>query len=122
MKLARSPMQIVNAFSILKMTPSPAPKPNRVSEFDALLTAIADKTRWKILRELVTEPLPASELAKRVGTSAPNVSKHMRQLLRAGVVLRGYGNLYRIPAEFLRADERVLDFGPVTLRIDQQPR
>ena len=58
--------------------------------------ALKDPSRWKILRELAKgEPLPVIELARRVGRAQDSVSKHMMILKEAGIVVQGYGRLYR---------------------------
>ena len=89
--------------------------------FKALLTAIANPERWRILNELMNEALPSGILSRRVGLPQTNVTKHLRQLCRGGVVIRGYGNVYRIPAEFMVSGQRTVDVGPVVLRLDRQP-
>jgi DNA-binding transcriptional ArsR family regulator len=98
--------------------PTPAPIP--VIPLDNLITTISDRTRWHIFDELLKgEPLPVIELARRLGAPATNISKHMNVLRTFGLVTRGYGNLYRIPAPFLIPGQRALDFGAVVLRLDR---
>jgi DNA-binding transcriptional ArsR family regulator len=48
--------------------------------------ALADPTRRRVVELLGSRPARAGELAATVGTSAPAMSKHLRQLLRAGLV------------------------------------
>ena len=50
------------------------------------LQALADPTRLGVVERLSTGPQRAGELAAAAGLSAPAMSKHLRVLLRAGVV------------------------------------
>lgn len=51
-----------------------------------LFDALADPTRRRVVELLGSKPARAGELAAAVGTSAPAMSKHLRQLLRVGLV------------------------------------
>jgi DNA-binding transcriptional ArsR family regulator len=51
-----------------------------------LLKALADETRWQIVRELLDETLTVAELTRRVHGTPYNVSKHVRILREAGIV------------------------------------
>lgn len=57
------------------------------SELAPLLTALADPTRQHIVQLLSKGPRRAGELAAAVGTSASVMSRHLRILLRAGIVV-----------------------------------
>ena len=59
------------------------PAPNLTS----LLQALADPTRLGVVQLLSTGPRRAGELASATGLSAPAMSKHLRVLLEAGVVV-----------------------------------
>jgi DNA-binding transcriptional ArsR family regulator len=50
------------------------------------LKALADETRWRIVRELLTEPLTVSGLVERLNVTQYNISKHLKVLRRAGIV------------------------------------
>jgi DNA-binding transcriptional ArsR family regulator len=50
------------------------------------LQALADPTRLAVVERLSAGPQRAGELASAAGLSAPAMSKHLRVLLRAGVV------------------------------------
>jgi DNA-binding IclR family transcriptional regulator len=90
--------------------------------FDSILTIVSSRNRWLIFRELMKgKPLPVSELAKRTGLSRVNTSKHVISMERRGFLIRGFGGLYDIPAQFLVPGENVLDFGAVLLRFDRLP-
>ena len=87
--------------------------------FDSLLTAISDKTRWRILDELFKgEALPAIEIGKRLKVPATNISKHCVVLHRCGILKRDYG-LYKIHPAHLIPGERALDLGAVVIRLDR---
>ncbi|MBI5684049.1 MAG: helix-turn-helix transcriptional regulator [Verrucomicrobia bacterium] len=84
------------------------------------IRAASDMTRWRMFDELLKgEPLPASELAKRIGVPRSNISKHLALLVAFGLLRRGYGNCYSIPACYLVPGQRALDFGAVLLRLDR---
>jgi DNA-binding transcriptional ArsR family regulator len=51
-----------------------------------LFEALADPTRRRVVELLGTGPARAGELAAAVGTSPPAMSKHLRHLMRAGLV------------------------------------
>ena len=51
-----------------------------------LLKALADETRWRIVRELLKETLTVSELTEKLGATQYNISKHLRILREAGIV------------------------------------
>jgi len=63
---------------------------------------LSDPTRIKLLDRLRTGEASGSELTQLVGTTQQNVSKHLRELQRAGVVARRkQGNFayYRVADE-----------------------
>lgn len=85
----------------------------------SVLTAVSSRERWRMLDELMKEDnLTTTEIGRRVGMPASNASKHMVQLLRAGIVTRGYGNVYRIVPAFRVPNEHALDLGCVVVRLD----
>jgi DNA-binding transcriptional ArsR family regulator len=51
-----------------------------------VLKALADETRWRIVRELLQRTLTVSELTERLGANQYNISKHLRILREAGIV------------------------------------
>ncbi len=53
----------------------------------SVLTALADPTRQRVVQLLSEGPQRAGELARAAGTSAPTMSRHLRVLLEAGVVV-----------------------------------
>ncbi len=56
------------------------------SEVAEVFVALADPTRRQVVQLLGRGERRAGELADAVGTSAPAMSRHLRVLLRAGVV------------------------------------
>ena len=62
------------------------PKNSRRISFDRP-SALLDETNLAILRELLEDPrLPMSELARRIGMSAPAVSERVQRLQEGGVI------------------------------------
>jgi DNA-binding transcriptional ArsR family regulator len=55
-------------------------------DVSVMLDALADPTRQRIIQLLSDGPARAGELAHASGTSAPTMSRHLRVLLRAGIV------------------------------------
>ena len=53
---------------------------------DAVLEAIAEPTRRRILDAVRTEERSVTELVERLGMSQPGVSRHLRILRNAGLV------------------------------------
>lgn len=85
-----------------------------------IITAVSDLTRWKILRELVKgEPLPVKEIARRISAKPDSVARHCIVLHDFGIVLRGFGRLYRIAPPFLVPGEVAVDLGAVVIRLDR---
>ncbi|KRD15387.1 ArsR family transcriptional regulator [Mycobacterium sp. Root265] len=56
------------------------------SEPTALLAALADETRWRILTELGAAEMSASALATRLPVSRQAIAKHLVVLAEAGLV------------------------------------
>jgi DNA-binding transcriptional ArsR family regulator len=52
-----------------------------------VFTALADPTRRQVVELLGERPRRAGELSEAAGTSAPVMSRHLRVLLEAGVVV-----------------------------------
>jgi DNA-binding transcriptional ArsR family regulator len=53
---------------------------------DVVLGALSDPSRRHVVQLLGNRPMRAGELADAAGLSAPAMSRHLRVLLRAGVV------------------------------------
>lgn len=51
-------------------------------------SALADATRFKLLRLIARDRLPAQEMARRLGLNESTVSRHLRLLVEAGLVGR----------------------------------
>ncbi|RIK10538.1 MAG: transcriptional regulator [Acidobacteria bacterium] len=64
------------------MRPVPAAPPSPV----ARCAALADETRWEVLRRLGQEPLSASELAETMPVSRQAIARHLGVLLEVGLV------------------------------------
>jgi ArsR family transcriptional regulator len=78
----------------------------------AVLKALGDETRFRILQLLLTHDLCVGALARRVGLSEAAVSQHLQVLRRAGLVRgekRGYWTHYTVDSEALRGLARELE-------------
>ncbi len=53
---------------------------------DALLTALADPARWRLVTLLAERPRPVGVLAQLAGARQPQTTKHLQTLERAGIV------------------------------------
>ena len=60
----------------------------------SVFTALADPTRRQVVELLGERPRRAGELSEAAGTSAPVMTRHLRVLLEAGVVVDE-----RVPAD-----------------------
>src|SRR4051794_35417834 len=72
--------------------------------YAAVLDALGDGTRRRILERLRTGPAPVGELAAGLPVSRPAVSRHLRVLQHAGLVdydESGTRHLYRVNEEGL---------------------
>ena len=84
------------------------------------LQAIAQMSRWKMLKELTCgEPRLIAELAAVGGCSYENGVKHLQVLRKAGLVEQGRGGVYQLVRQYLPAPgQPVVDFGHCLLRMD----
>jgi DNA-binding transcriptional ArsR family regulator len=76
------------------------------------LAALAEPTRFELCRHLIGEPITTSELAERMGLTAPKVSRHLGLLREVGLITsRREGRLvyHRLHARLL------MDLGPDVL-------
>ena len=53
---------------------------------EALLTALADPARWRLVGLLAERPRPVGVLAQLAGARQPQTTKHLQTLERAGIV------------------------------------
>jgi DNA-binding transcriptional ArsR family regulator len=88
------------------------------------LKALGEDNRMRIIGLLMDSPLGVCEIARRLGTSYYNVSKHLRILREAGLLAvekRGRERLYVVPERIRRSrvHSRVLDLGCCSFRFDQ---
>ena len=93
------------------------------------LKALSDATRWRIVKTLLSlERANVNELAATIDVKPSNVSKHLRILREAGIVIstkEGTVVWCRIVPEFrqrLRDGGNALDLGCCTFRFDQSER
>jgi DNA-binding transcriptional ArsR family regulator len=90
-----------------------------------MLKALADDTRWRMVKVLLDETLSVTELTGRLKVSQYNVSKHARILREAGIIeTEKEGRVVRcfITPAFRRRvgkNEKQLDLGCCTFRFDR---
>lgn len=78
----------------------------------AIFHALADSTRRDILELLRNDELSAGEVAGRFPVSRPAISRHLRVLREAGLVVQrkeAQSRFYRLAPEALREVDRWLD-------------
>lgn len=89
-----------------------------------MLKALADETRWRLVRELPKAQQTVGELTQRLDVTQYNVSKHLRILREAGIVeMQKHGNHVSCSvAENFRKQSALgkngLDLGCCTFRFD----
>src|SRR3954471_16895263 len=79
---------------------------------DALLTALADPARWRLVCLLAERPRSVGVLAQLTGARQPQTTKHLQTLERAGVVTSqrtGQRRLYALLSTPLRDLAEALD-------------
>lgn len=94
----------------------------------AVLKALGEMNRLRIMRLLLNEQLGVTAIARRTGMSHYNVSKHLRILKEAGLLemeKSGKERLYGvIPClkDQLAANQNVLELDCCTFRFDKLPK
>lgn len=88
------------------------------------LKALGEDNRVRIIGLLMEAPLGVCEIARRLGSTEYNVSKHLRILREAGLLdveKHGRERLYAVPKRIRRsrACARVLDLGCCSFQFDQ---
>ena len=95
------------------------PPPNAPLRLEKIVPGTGSMIRWRILMELAKgEPLPVLVIAKRVRITRNAASQNLLVMREAGLLERGYGNLYRIPPQYFVPGENAVDFGAFVLRLD----
>jgi DNA-binding transcriptional ArsR family regulator len=94
----------------------------------AVLKALSEMNRLRIMRLLLKEPLGVNAIAQRLRMSEYNVSKHLRILKEAGLLemeKAGKQRLYGVAPglkDHLVANRNVLELDCCTFRFDKLPR
>lgn len=94
----------------------------------AVLKALSELTRMRMLRFLLQEPRSVNEVAAALGISHYNASKHLRILREAGLLgieRRGKQRFYGLAADLrrhLQKNKSVLRLKCCTFRFDQLPK
>jgi DNA-binding transcriptional ArsR family regulator len=90
--------------------------PSAPVDLDAAFAALADSTRRAVIRELLRGPLRAGELSERVEMSPPALSRHLRVLREAGLIVEdGVEHDARVSVYKLHLDA----FAPARRWLDQ---
>lgn len=90
-----------------------------------MLKALADETRWRIVRELLAKPSTVNGLVDRLNVPQYNVSKHLKILRDAGIIegiKHGREMECHVAKSFrrrLKDNENCLDLGCCTFRFDE---
>lgn len=80
--------------------------------YGATLEVLADPTRREIVDRLRRGPAPVGDIARRLPVSRPAVSKHLKLMLRAGVVrmeVDGTRHLYSLDLDKIDEVRHYLD-------------
>ena len=92
-----------------------------------MLKALADETRWRLVKELLSNPRTVGELVSQLGVTQYNVSKHLKVLRKAGIIEmhRDGKHVQSRVAHGIRTklskNAKVLDLGCCTFRFDERP-
>jgi DNA-binding transcriptional ArsR family regulator len=109
-----------------RLNTAPAREVNTSNDCVVALRALGESTRARIIGMLLEAPLDVGEIAKRVGMSQYNTSKHLRILREAGLLevdKQGRRRLYALPDTIRRqaAHSSVLDLGCCSFHFDPAP-
>jgi DNA-binding transcriptional ArsR family regulator len=94
----------------------------------AVLKALGEVNRLRIMRLLLKEQLGVNTIANKLKISEYNVSKHLRILKAAGLLemeKSGKHRIYAVASSLrgeLAANRNVLELGCCTFRFDKLPR
>jgi hypothetical protein len=93
---------------------------NACPTHENLAKALSHVVRWRMLRELsLGEPREIRELAAVGRCSYDSGAKHLRVLVKNGLVTQGRGFLFQIPKSYLpEPGKRVADYGCCVLCLD----
>lgn len=88
----------------------------------AVFAALGSKIRWPIIQLLADgTPRTTTDLASALGRDFDGISKHLRLMREAGVVVAGPGEDRRVLFFFIppanRRETGVLDYGICTIRV-----
>lgn len=92
----------------------------------SVLKALSDEVRWRIVHTLLNEgQAKVTDLATKLDVAQPTISKHLRILRNAGIVVsekEGTIVWCRVTPDFrqrLRNGKQILDLGCCSFRFDQ---
>lgn len=101
----------------------PMPQDGPLPDREKLMNVLGNHCRWAIIKAMATgEPFCAGDLVSIAGCQASAVSKHIRVMLNAGVVITKGLRLYRLAPRYLPAPgQNHIDFGHIICRLDTTP-
>jgi DNA-binding transcriptional ArsR family regulator len=94
----------------------------------AVLKALSDVTRMRIVRLLLQKQLGVNQVSRRLKASQYNISKHLRVLREAGLLTmqkQGKQRLYTVVPHLkdqLAQNQNVLELDCCTFRFDKLPK
>jgi DNA-binding transcriptional ArsR family regulator len=111
---------------LFRLPPHDRDQPSADHDCLVALRALGEDTRVRIIGLLIDAPLDVGEIARRVGVSQYNVSKHLRILREAGLLqVRKVGrrHLYALPDAIRQqaAEQAVVDLGCCSFKFGQAP-
>jgi DNA-binding transcriptional ArsR family regulator len=126
MAVSRKPDPPVPLFNLPPSRQSlPVIQPGQGHDCVVALRALGEDTRVRIVGLLLDQPMEVNEIAKRLGVSQYNVSKHLRILREAGLLeveKDGRRHLYALPdAMRPAAASGVLDLGCCSFQFEGKP-
>jgi hypothetical protein len=114
--------------TVIPTAPKPVPAGRAVTStgknscptHENLAKALSHVVRWRMLRELsLGEPREIRELAAIGRCSYDSGAKHLRVLVKNGLVTQGRGFLFQIPKNYLpEPGKRVANYGCCVLCLD----
>jgi DNA-binding transcriptional ArsR family regulator len=114
------------AVQLYRLPPADRAQPPTDHDCLVALRALGEDTRMRIISLLIDSPLDVTDIARRVGVSQYNVSKHLRILREAGLLhvrKAGRRHLYALPDAIRQraAAGAVLDLGCCSFKFGEEP-
>jgi DNA-binding transcriptional ArsR family regulator len=122
MAVTRKSHQSVRRFNLTSSRRTlPMLQPSEGLDCVVALKALGEETRLRIVALVFEQPMEVGEIARRLGVSQYNVSKHLRILREAGLLeveKDGRRHLYALPDAIKANDTGLVDLGCCSFRFD----